>query len=97
MKVLYTLQARESLKEIAFYLKDNSLPSYRIKNYLEDIRGGIQALLTTFPEAGVVSTIGRHSVRKVMVKGCSVLYQYDSQQQAVHVLLIYKHNLPRLK
>src|SRR5690625_1950435 len=97
MRVLYTLQARESLNEIASYLKDNSMSSNKIKNYIEDILLDINTSLTTFPEAGVVSTVGRHSVQKVMVKGYSVLYQYDSQQQTVHVLLIYKHNLPRLK
>lgn len=57
MKVVYTSKAAASLKEIAFYLRENHLTSEAIKAYVEDIREGIHKLLTTFPEAGVVSVI----------------------------------------
>lgn len=97
MKLVYTFKARSALREIANFLKQNHLASSFIVNYLEETRADIRKILTTFPEIGSKYNLEGFDCRKVVVRNYSVLYSYDSKQQLIKILFIYKQNLPSLK
>lgn len=97
MRIQYTTRATKSLGDIAIYLRKNSLDSVFIKNYIEEIREEIKSLLSIFPEAGVEKVVDSHHCRRIMIKKHSVLYRYFPEKKHIHILLVYRSNIPKLQ
>lgn len=96
MKIVYTNKASESLREIVRFLIENKLDKSFIKKHLIEIKQGISDLLSVFPEAGVEVKMDNLTCRRIMVKSYNVLYRHQPNKSLIQVLLVYKHNQPKL-
>lgn len=96
MKLFYTPKARLCLTQVAGYLKESDLSGGFMKKHIQELRQNIRNLLTTFPEAGIEQFVDGVNCRRVVIKEYSILYNYESNSNQIHILLIFKHNLPSL-
>jgi len=90
----YTLKARASIKQVAEYLLEQTTSKVFVKQHLDKLRGSIEKLLTSFPDAGVQIKLQGMVCRRIVVQGYSVLYTVNNDEIAI--LLIYKQNEPKL-
>lgn len=94
MKIVFTRKAQQSLLELGRYLLEQQLSASFVRNYLDELKTAMIALLETFPDAGVRTQVGKVVCRKLVVKGYSVLYQHEPDSSRVTILLIYRENIP---
>ena len=95
MKILFTDDFKESLKEILKFIKQDS------KDRAYTFRDSLKNEIMKIPERPYSYrenlTMKDAQVRDLVFKGYVVVFVIDEGEQTITIISIYKHNLPNLK
>ena len=95
MKILFTDDFKENLKEILEFIKQDS------KDRAYTFRDSLKNEIVKIPERPYSYrenlTMKDTQVRDLIFKGYVVVFVIDESEQTITIISIYKHNLPNLK
>ena len=95
MKILFTDDFKENLKEILKFIKQDS------KDHAYNFRDSLKNEIIKIPERPYSYrenlTMKDTQVRDLIFKGYVVVFVIDEGEQTITIISIYKHNLPNLK
>ena len=95
MKILFTDDFKENLKEILEFIKQDS------KDRAYTFRDSLKNEIVKIPERPYSYrenlTMKDTQIRDLIFKGYVVVFVIDEGEQTITIISIYKHNLPNLK
>ena len=95
MKILFTDDFKENLKEILKFIKQDS------KDRAYNFRDSLKNEIIKIPERPYSYrenlTMKDAQVRDLIFKGYVVVFVIEESEQTITIISIYKHNLPNLK
>ena len=95
MKILFTEDFKENLKEILEFIKQDS------KDRAYTFRDSLKNEIVKIPERPYSYrenlTMKDTQIRDLIFKGYVVVFVIDEGEQTITIISIYKHNLPNLK
>ena len=95
MKILFTEDFKENLKEILKFIKQGS------KDRAYTFRDSLKNEIIKIPERPYSYrenlTMKDTQLRDLIFKGYVVVFVIDEGEQTITIISIYKHNLPNLK
>ncbi|MGF7404764.1 type II toxin-antitoxin system RelE/ParE family toxin [Campylobacter concisus] len=95
MKILFTDDFKESLKEILKFIKqDNKDRAYNFRDSLKNEIMKIPERPYSYRENLIIKDT---QVRDLVFKGYVVVFVIDEGEQTITIISIYKYNLPNLK
>lgn len=91
-KVIFSQKAQKQLIEHATYIYEQTKNPDLADAYLDKMHAYIVNVLSHFPKSGRPSEYIIHNSRKLVYQGFSIIYRLT--ETYIHILIIYKENLP---
>ena len=95
MKILFTEDFKENLKEILKFIKQDS--KNRAYTFCDSLKNEIIKIPERPYSYRENLTMKDTQVRDLIFKGYVVVFVVDESEQTITIMSIYKHNLPNLK
>ena len=94
IEVLFTKEATDHLISQALFIYKLTLDIEKSDKYLLTMKSHIIQSLSYFPKLGRPAPEYGDNIRKLVHQNYSILYHLD--KEAIHIIAIYRENLPNI-